>query len=174
MDSSHIHETGFWLIVTVNKQTALRLQQSNTSKYEITFKFAPISFLKIRQVENRSVCLQSWAVGSFLKAAFWMRKARHSVKIMRVDCPRWPVPFTAGQRRLAVMLEKPSSRSEQGYNWALNRVMCSQLQTENVCLNKSQWHISPCLVVLAGHSWVSLTDKHWQTYHLAEIDRNSK
>lgn len=72
------------------------------------------------------------------------------------------------------MLKSPSSRPRQGYNWALkNRVMCSELQTENACLNKSQWHISPSPVVLAGHSWAAVTDKHWQTHRRAQINRNT-
>ena len=77
-------------------------------------------------------------------------------------------------RHFPTTLKSPSSRPRQGYNWALkNRVMCSELQTENACLNKSWWHISPSPVVLAGHSWAAVTDKHWQTHRRAQINRNT-
>lgn len=92
---------------------------------------------------------------------------------MCVDCPRWPVLFSPADH-LPTTLKSPSSRPRQGYNWALkNRVMCSELQTENACLNKSWWHISPSPVVLAGHSWAAVTDKHWQTHRRAQINRNT-
>lgn len=95
------------------------------------------------------------------KAKIWICKPQNTVKIMRVDCPRWP----AGQCRVSTYAGNPSPRPKRGYYLALNLVMCSKLQTENLCLNKSSWHIFSSPLVLAQSSLVAGTDKDWQADH---------
>lgn len=89
--------------------------------------------------ENKT-CLKSsrllWKRGSIGRSRFKSKSLTRSK-----DDVCWPFkvtrPIFCRPLQTFHNVENPLSRSKRGYNWALNRVMCSKLQTENARLNKS-------------------------------------
>lgn len=145
----------------------------HNSNYRITFKFGPISFLKKKTCWKSSWLLWNLVQGSIGSLRIDFKSPIYSednvCRLSKVTCLIFSRPLPTSRD-----VENPLSWSKQGYNWALNRVMCSKLQTENLAWTNLSDTFSLLLWYSQGTAGEAVTDKHWQSYHLAEINRNAE